>query len=153
MSEFPPIPKPQKKIFSDVEKRAAKTEFRKALRKAFFELHGSLPANKSQLKILIARFTGLISPSEIVRLPYFSPDGKAKRRNKNDCVAALISWIIQEGWRFQEDTIGEEQAYAAIEKLTQITKAGINKCKVVGGPKGYELEVGDENISYLGHAE
>lgn len=140
--EFPPIPKSRSKpIFSNVKQRAAKTEFRKALRSSLFALCGSLPERESQLRKLVTKFAGFIGPTDITRLPYISSDGKSKHEKKNECLTALLSWVIQQGWRFQRDEIKEEEAYEAIEKLTEVTNAGLGNCKVVGGPKGYKLEI------------
>lgn len=143
MNELPPIPKPIKKIFPDIKKRQAKINFRKDLRKALFDLRASLPASKAQLGDLIVRFVGYIGPAESTALlhPHLSIAGKANRPGKSNCVAALISWAIQQGWCFQKDEIEKEEAYAAIEKIKQITSAGLSKCEVVGSTKGYELKI------------
>ena len=138
-SDFPPPPK--KKIFPDIKKRQAKIEFCQSLRKTLFHLYGSLPASKAKLRNMIAIFAGFIGPSDSTHLPYFSSDGKAKQKEKTACVAALVSWTIQQGWAYQRGEIEVEEAYAALDKLEQIAEAGLNKCKVEGNPRGYYLEI------------
>jgi len=140
-TNFPPPPK--KKIFPDIKKRQAKIEFCQSLRKTLFHLYGSLPASKAKLQNMIATFAGFIGEkaNDTTHLPYFSSDGKAKQKEKTACVAALVSWTIQQGWAYQRGEIEAEEAYAALDKLEQIAEAGLNKCKVEGNPRGYYLEI------------
>lgn len=139
---FPPVPKPKnKQLFPDVKKRQTKTEFRQSLRKALFTLYAAVPGHKAALRELIAKFAGFLAPNDLTFLPYISENGKAKQGKINDCIAALISWVVQQGWRFQQDEISAEEAYVALDKLEQVAAMGLKKCKVVGDAKGFYLEI------------
>jgi len=146
---FPGPPPPKKKgktenkpIFGDIEKRQTGKKFCQDLRGALFGLRNNLLARKAMLADLIVQFTSRINgPGDITTLPYISKDGKTKNNKIDDCVAAIISQAIIQGWRFQICEIGKEEAYKAIERIKKITKVGLHKCRVGGDPKGYYLVI------------
>lgn len=139
MNNIPPVPKSRKPSFPDPDERLSKTELRQELRKVLFALRASLPARKTALVDLIVTFSSRLLPQALVNLPYVSTNGKAKNRSKDECVAALISWTIQQGWLYQQDK--DNKVYEGIEKIKEITKVGLDNCKVIGDAKGYELEI------------
>jgi len=144
---IPPIPKPKprKPVFPDPDERMSKIELRQELRKVLFALRASLPARKKGLADLIVTFSSRLLPQALVNLPYVSVDGKAKNRSKDECVAALISHTIQQGWAYQRlvniDKLDNDTMTGEINKIKKITKVGLGNCKAIGDAKGYELEI------------
>jgi len=135
----PPVPKSRKPSFPDPDERLSKTKLRQELRKVLFALRASLPARKKGLADLIVTFSSRLLPQALVNLHYVSANGKAKNRSKDECVAALISWTIQQGWLYQQDK--DNKVYEGIETIKEITIMGLEHYKIVGDAKGYELSI------------
>ena len=140
MIDVPPPP-PPKKIFGNIAKRRDDTQFFKDVRAALFALRESVADSKPALAELIVRFVGHIrGPKDETVLPMVSANGEAKYKDKSHCVAAMISYVILQGWKFQAGDIEKEEAYRQIEKIKAIAEIGLSNFKVGGDAKGYYLE-------------
>ena len=139
MNNILPIPKSRKPKFPDPDKRQSDIEIRKTMQKVLFDFKASLPARKRALADLVVKFASRLLPQDRINLPYISFNGKAINPIKNECVAALISWAVEQSWacqRGEENTMQEE-----IEKIKKITKAGLDKYKIIGTASKYELAI------------
>jgi len=139
MNNIPPLPKSRKPKFPDPDKRQSDIEIRKTLRKVLFDLKTSLPASKRALADLVVKFADRLLPQDEWNLPYVSLNGKTKNPSKGECMIALISWVVQQAWEYQRGK--DNKVHEGISKIEKITKVGLNKCKIVGDVKGYELEI------------
>jgi len=93
---------------------------------------------------MISRFIDVLEPTDIIdygRLPYYNPkQGKALRKKKDECLFALVSYMVIQYWLWKSNGQGELMLRNSIRCVQEIVSLGLDKFTVIGDEKsGYEL--------------
>jgi len=128
--------------FDNPEKYQTKKKLHQEIRQTLLELRKTLPyANHREI---IMQFIGVINPGsmggDVTRLPYESSGPVARTASKMECVFALVSYVIQEYWKYCTDIYSPIYINQNLEFLQQITKNGLNQYQVIGNVReGFSL--------------
>ena len=145
----PESPKPPKKSggkkieFNNPEKHQTRKKLYQEIRQTLLDLRASLPyANHRET---IIQFIGVINPGsmggDVTRLPYESSEPVARTASKMECLFAVISYVIQEYWKYCTDNYPLIHTKQNIEFLKNVTKNSLKQYQVVGNVRdGFSLE-------------
>ncbi len=129
--------------FDNPEKHQTKQKLHQEIRQTLLDLRLSLPyANHREM---VMGFIGTINPGsmggDVTRLPYESQGPFARTASKSECLFAVISYVIQEYWKYCVENHPSIHIKQNIEFLKNVTKNGLKQYQVVGNVRdGFSLE-------------
>lgn len=146
---IPKIPDKRAPKFPDPKIHKAKKQLHCDIRDTLMKLYSLCKGGRAET---IMKFIGMINPGpnpDPDRLPYLSLHGRAKHKNKMECIFAIVSDMILSHWKFCEG--GKDQdRLNVLAHLTRIQKLivvmdnplGLQVFNISGDvATGYELSV------------
>ena len=110
------------------------------LKQQIFKIRSTMKG--SQTREALAQLAGLVSPKkgiDVSDLPIYSPNGRSRKPRKSACIAAAISYLVQQYWSYCNT--GKPSLQTIKHRLDKLAGVDLAKCKIVGDEgKGFELE-------------
>ena len=130
-----------------LEVYAEHTEIRRLIHDEIRKLYVTLHPRSSAVNIILEKFQNCLTPLKNLhdpgRLPVCTTVPKSAVPNKQSCVWALVSCLVQAYWEYEleDDTGYKEKVYGLLEGLKTINEH-YPEMKIVGAKnKGWWLEL------------
>lgn len=129
-----------KEQIRNVDFLIAKQKFTERFEKLFIDLQGF--SISGHFKQTIQRFRPCLQPNEALnesRLPFLNYNINSRKTDKNQCVLCILSFVIQEYWKFCNGNLNLEPGIIfLLELLERYAKNGREAYKIAGEfPKFY----------------